>query len=181
MKRLHLIVACAENRVIGREGRLPWRIPEDLDYFHRETAGQICVLGRVCFDTWPRAMKDGRRPIVLTSRPLPSPGERRTPANSGGTQSAEPESAPIAVRSLDEALRVAEELPGEVFICGGQRIYEETLALDRPMVLHLTLVHAEVSGDTFFPEWRHLAWRERWRRESADAHFRYTFFELERA
>ena len=42
-KLLHLIVACAENRVIGRNGRLPWHIPEDLKYFHEETAGQICL------------------------------------------------------------------------------------------------------------------------------------------
>src|SRR3954463_7303447 len=54
-KLLHLIVACAENRVIGRDGKLPWHIPEDLKFFHDETAGQICVLGRVCFETWPAA------------------------------------------------------------------------------------------------------------------------------
>ena len=58
--------------------------------------------------------------------------------------------------------------------------YEETLALHRPMRLHLTLVHAEIAGDTYFPEWRDFAWRELDRREGADANFRYTFFTLER-
>ena len=87
---------------------------------------------------------------------------------------------PIVVGSFPEALAVAETLPGEIYICGGQRIFEETLALDRPLRLHLTLIHAEVPGDTFFPEWRHLAWREIARRESADANFRYTFFTLEK-
>jgi dihydrofolate reductase len=48
------------------------------------------------------------------------------------------------------------------------------------MRLHLTLVHAEVPGDRYFPEWRHLAWREVSRRESSDANYRYTFFTLER-
>ena len=62
-------------------------------------------------------------------------------------------------------------------ICGGERIYAEALALDRPLRLHLTLVHAEVPGDTFFPEWWHLPWRELSRRESADANYRYTFSE----
>ena len=63
-------------------------------------------------------------------------------------------------------------------ICGGQRIYEETLPIaDRIL---LTLVHAEVPGDTWFPEWRHLTWRETWRKESADATYRYTFSVLER-
>jgi dihydrofolate reductase len=161
-KLLHLQVACAENRVIGRDGRLPWCIPEDMRFFHDQTAGQIVVLGRVCFETWPRVALDGRRPVVVT----------RNAALTGGVVCAAP--------SLTAALALAEALPGEIHICGGQRIYAETLALDRPMRLHLTLVHAEVAGDTFFPEWRHLAWRELDRRDSADANYRYTFCTLER-
>jgi len=160
-KLLHLEVACAENRVIGRAGRLPWRIPEDMKFFHDQTAGQIVVLGRVCFETWPRVQLDGRRPVVVT--------RQRELAN---------DQVRVA-GSLPAALALAEDLPGEIHVCGGQRIYEETLALGRPMRLHLTLVHAEVPGDTFFPEWRHLAWRELDRRDSADAGFRYTFYTLE--
>jgi dihydrofolate reductase len=120
------------------------------------------VQGRVCFQSWTRAALDGRRPVVLT---------RNTALARDGVR---------ATASLDAALAVAETLPGELYICGGQRIYEETFALARPMRLHLTLVHAEVEGDTFFPEWRHLAWREIVHRESADANFRYTFLTLER-
>ena len=161
-KLLHLIVACAENRVIGRNGRLPWRIPEDLRFFHDETAGQTCVLGRVCFETWPRAKLDGRQPVVIT---------RNASLAEAGVRIAS---------SLTQALEIAESLPGEIFICGGERIYAETLALPRPMRLHLTLIHAEVPGDTYFPEWRHLDWREIHRRESADENFRYTFLTLER-
>ena len=161
-KPLHLIVACAENRVIARDGRLPWNIPEDWNFFKAQTAGQIVVLGRRSFETWRSVARDGRRPIVIT-RDLSLANER------------------IRVTpSLDAALALAETLPGEIYICGGERIYAETLALDRPMTLHLTLIHAEVDGDVFFPEWRHLAWRETARRESADANFRYTFFTLER-
>ncbi|MBL9186931.1 MAG: dihydrofolate reductase [Opitutaceae bacterium] len=158
-KPLHLIVACAENRVIGRAGRLPWRIPEDLAHFHAATAGQVCVLGRVCYETWPRVHDDGRQPIVITSHPtVARPGAR-------------------AAASLPTALAIADELPGKVFICGGERIYAETLALagTRPLHLHLTLIHATIEGDTFMPEWRHLAWREVSRRESTDDTHRYTF------
>jgi dihydrofolate reductase len=160
-KPLNLIVACAENRVIGRAGRLPWRIPEDYQFFERETAGAICILGRICFETWSRAAEDGRRPIVVTrNADLARRGAR-------------------VVGSLAEALAAAETLPGELQICGGQRIYEESFALGRPLRLQLTLVHADVPGDTFFPEWRHLAWRETSRRESADPNYRYTFLSLE--
>jgi dihydrofolate reductase len=63
---------------------------------------------------------------------------------------------------------------------GGERIFEEVLALERPMRLHLTLVHADVPGDRHFPEWRHLAWHEVSRRASSDENYRYTFFTLER-
>jgi dihydrofolate reductase len=162
MKLLHLQVACAENRTIGRDGRLPWSIPEDFKFFHAQTAGQIVVLGRICFESWPRVQLDGRRPVVITRQAaLATPGVQ-------------------VAGSLATALALAEALPGEIHICGGERIYAETLALDRPMRLHLTLVHADVPGDTFFPEWRHLAWRELDRRESADANYRYTFFTLER-
>jgi len=161
-KLLHLQVACAENRVIGRDGKLPWRIPEDMQFFHDQTAGQIVVLGRVCFETWPRVLLDGRRAVVIT---------RNTSLANDQVHVA---------GSLPDALAIAEDLPGEIHICGGERIYAETLALDRPMRLHLTLVHADVPGDTYFPEWRHLAWRETSRRESSDANYRYTFHTLER-
>ena len=171
MKLLHLQVACAENRVIGRGGRLPWSIPEDFQFFQAQTAGQTVVLGRVCFDTWPRDTCDGRQPVVVTSRPLaPRPRRADGPA----------ESTPLTAGSLAAALAIAEGRPGESHLCGGERIYAEALALDRPLRLHLTLVHATVPGDTWFPEWRHLAWRELDRRASADANHRYTFFTLER-
>lgn len=160
-KLLHLQVACAENRVIGRDRRLPFNIPEDKQFFHTQTAGQIVVLGRVCFETWPRVQLDGRRPVVVTSNAALASAEVRVAA------------------SLRAALDIAEALPGEIHLCGGQRIYEETLQLGRPMRLHLTLVHADVPGDTFFPEWRQLAWREVARRDSSDANFRYTFYTLE--
>lgn len=165
-KLLHVIVACAENRVIGRDGRMPWRIPEDMAFFHAQTAGQICIMGRVCFDTWPGATRDGRRSIVVTSQPLPA-----TPDDA---------SAAIAVGSLASALAAGESLPGDLYVCGGQRLYEEALALPRPRRLHLTLIHAAVPGDRYFPEWREIAWREIGRHESADANYRYTFLELDR-
>lgn len=159
-KPLNLVVACSENRIIGRAGRLPWRIPEDLKHFHDLTAGNVCVLGRVCFETWPHVLADGRQPVVI-SRNTTLASERVRVAS-----------------TVADALAIAQQLPGEIMICGGQRIYEETLPLaDR---IYLTLVHAEVPGDTTFPEWRQLNWRETSRRESRDAGYRYTFSTLER-
>jgi dihydrofolate reductase len=162
-KLLNLIVACSENRVIGRAGRLPWRIPEDFRFFQAQTAGQVCVLGRICFETWPRAAEDGRRAVVVSRR---------------ATLARE---QVVVVPSLNGALKIAEDLPGDIYICGGESIYAEILALagQRPLRLYLTLVHANVAGDRFFPEWRHLPWQETERRESADAYWRYTFSTLD--
>ncbi|MBI5693478.1 MAG: dihydrofolate reductase [Verrucomicrobia bacterium] len=159
---LQLIAACARNRVIGRAGRLPWSIPEDLAFFHHTTAGQTCVLGRVSYENWPRAHADGRRPIVVSRRAdLP-----------GGA---------LVVPSLTAALARADHLPGEIFICGGQRIYAESLALagQRDLRLYLTLIEAEIPGDTWFPEWQHLPWQEADRREGRDGNYRYTFLTLD--
>lgn len=161
-KMINLMVACAENRVMGCNGRLPWRIPEDARLFHEQTAGKTIILGRICYQTWPRAREDGRRLIVVSS-----------------DASLERDGVRVA-RSVPDALQAAEAMPGEIYVNGGEHIFEEVLAMSRPMRLHLTLVHAQVDGDRRFPEWRHLQWRELHRRESSDENFRYTFFTLER-
>ena len=179
-KSLTLIVACGENRVIGRDGRLPFAIPEDQAWFHEKTAGTTVLLGRICYETWPRVLADGRQPVVVTADPARAyrhaASLRRVHADSA------PE-VPVADRvrvaaGVPAALALAQTLPGEIMICGGQRIYEETLA--RADRLLLTLVHADIAGDTWFPEWRQLNWREVSRREGRDAGYRYTFFTLER-
>lgn len=165
-KTLHLIAACSENRVIGRAGRLPWRIPEDFAFLQSQTAGQTVILGRICFQTWPAAKAQGRHPIVVT--------RDRTLADD----------TVLFAASFSDALCIAENLAGDLYICGGQRIYEEAMLLaaaeGRSVRLHLTLVHTVIEGDRYFPEWRHLSWREISSRESADEHYRYTFLELAR-
>lgn len=166
-KPLHLIVACAENRVIGRDGRLPWSIPEDWAFFKQQTAGQVLIIGRRSFETWRSAAKDGRRPIVVTRNAALASDTVRT--------------APTFAQALALADRTAAEHDCGIYICGGVRIYEETLALAgmRPLQLLLTLIQGEPAGDTHMPDWRHLAWREVSRRESADANWRYAFVTFE--
>ncbi len=157
-KPLHLIVACSENRVIGRGGRLPWSIPEDTAFFQTQTLGQTVIMGARSFGEWPSCAQ-GRDVVVVTHDPSALPASVH------------------AAASLTEAISKAQTLRGDIYLCGGQRIYEEGLPLtDR---LHLTLVHTEIpDGDTFFPEWRTLFTREIARRESRDARWRYTFLTL---
>lgn len=170
-KPINLIVACTENRVIGVGRRLPFHIPEDKAWFYEKTAGTVCILGRICYEIWPSVHADGRQPVVISTQPELVRTATRTKTGAAG-------GGPAVVGNVADALAAARGLPGEIMVCGGQRIYEETLPLaDR---LLLTLVHVELDGDVSFPEWRHLGWRETWKRESRDANFRYTFSILDR-
>jgi dihydrofolate reductase len=159
-KPIYLIVACSENRVIGRRGGLPWSIPEDTQFFLNQTRGHTVIMGSRSFGEWPSCVKE-RDVIVITHEPEKIP------------------EGVHAVRSLAKAIAIAQTLPGDIYLCGGQRVYEEGLAIgDR---LYLTLVHTTIDdGDTFFPDWRRDFTREIARRESYDAQWRYTFLTLER-
>jgi dihydrofolate reductase len=159
-KLIHLIVACSENRVIGRRGSLPWSIPEDTTFFQKQTLGHTVIMGSRSFGEWPSCVQ-GRDVVVVTH---------------------EPEKIPAGIHaaaSLDEALALSQSLRGDIYLCGGQRIYED--GLTRGDLLHLTLVHTMIDdGDTFFPDWRNDFPRELTRRESRDANWRYTFLTLGR-
>lgn len=160
-KTVHLIVACSENRVIGRRGALPWSIPEDTKFFQQKTSGHTVIMGSRSFGEWPSCIKN-RDVIVITHEP------EKIPAGV------------VAVGSLAEALWRAGPLRGDIYLCGGQRVYEEGLPYGDQ--LDLTLVHTTIDdGDTFFPDWRKDFPRELARRESSDAHWRYTFLTLGRA
>jgi dihydrofolate reductase len=164
MRPFHLIVSCSENLVIGRDGKLPWSIAEDQAFFHRQTAGQITLMGRVCFATWPGATTEGRRSVLVSAHPWDNP-ERMPTAT-----------AP----DFPAALEAAAALPGDIYICGGERIYREAMAHPAVGLLYLTLVHAVVDGDTRFPDWRERFPRELARRESSDARWQYSFLTLGR-
>lgn len=158
----NIIVACAENRVIGRAGRLPWRIPEDWQFFRRQTAGATVVLGRISFQSWRTVLDEDRRAVVLTR-----------------DRSLARERVQVAA-SLPEALRLAEAQARTIYVCGGQQIFEEAIRLPQAGRLFLTLVHAQLEGDRTFPEWAQEFPRVIERRESGDANFRYTFLSLAR-
>jgi len=160
-KSVHLIAACSENRVIGRRGALPWSIPEDTKFFQEKTSGHTVIMGSRSFGEWPSCVNN-RDVIVITHEP------EKIPAGV------------VAVGSLAEALWRAEPLRGDIYLCGGQRVYEEGLPYGDQ--LDLTLVHTTIDdGDTFFPDWSKDFPRELARRESRDARWRYTFLTLGRA
>ena len=161
-KPANLIVACSENRVIGRNGQLPWRIAEDWRFFRRQTTDRTVILGRISFESWRSILDDDRDAIVLTrQRSLAGPRVQ-------------------VAGSLPAALSLAESSPREIYICGGQRIFEEALGLPQATRLYLTLIHAQVEGDRYFPEWRAAFPRVLESRPGRDENFRYTFSVLGR-
>ena len=154
---LNIIVACSDNRVIGRAGHLPWRIPEDWEFFKHQTTRATVILGRLSFMSWKSILDDERDVIVLsTNKSLTAPHVR-------------------VADSLDDAVNQARRLPREIYICGGQQIFEE--AIKRPDVetLYVTRVHTTIEGDRFFPEWKNDFTRLVRERESRDENYRYTF------
>ena len=133
-----IVVAMAENRTIGRDGALPWRLPADLTRFRSLTMGKPIIMGRRTHESIGRAL-DGRRNIVVSRRPgYRSPGC-------------------TVVASLEAAFEAASGA-AEAAVIGGAGIYEH--ALPFATRIHLTLVHASVEGDVRFPEIGPGDWRE---------------------
>ena len=135
--RVTVIVAVAQNGVIGKDGDLPWRLPDDLAYFKRLTSGHPIVMGRKTWESLGRPLPN-RRNIVLSRQP-----------------GYEAEGAEV-VTDFEAALDGLTE--DEVFVIGGAGLYAAALPLaDR---VCWTEVHADVEGDTVFPEWDRRAWEE---------------------
>lgn len=129
--RVVMVAALAKNRVIGREGQLPWRLPDDLKHFKALTLGKPVIMGRKTYDAIGRPLPE-RLNVVMT---------RRAPTAIEGC---------VVVSGVEEALAGCGEVP-EIAIIGGGTIYEAFLP--RADVLELTQVDAEVEGDAHFPPW----------------------------
>jgi len=146
---LVLVAAVAENGVIGRHGRLPWRLRSDLRHFRAVTLGHPAVMGRKTYDAIGKPLA-GRTNIVVTRDPaFAAPGV-------------------VAAPGLDAALAIARgdamrRGTVEIMIIGGADLYRQTI--DRAVRLEITRVHARPEGDSVFPPIDPARWRETGRRE----------------
>jgi dihydrofolate reductase len=138
-ERLTLVAAYADNRVIGDQGRIPWRIPDDFAHFKALTMGGTLVMGRATYDSIGRPLP-GRTTIVVT----------RNPAWSAD--------GVVVAHSLEEALSLAAEQPGETYVVGGTQLYEQALPLATHQVL--TEVHQSPGGDAYYPDFDPGEWIE---------------------
>jgi dihydrofolate reductase len=150
---LALVVAAADNDVIGRNNALPWDLPADLQHFRRLTMGKPIIMGRLTFESIGRPLP-GRSNIVISRNPDYS---------AEGTH---------CVRDLDTAIELAEHIAlidgsDEIVVIGGAQIY--ALALPRASRLYLTRVHLSPEGDAQLPVIDWEAWSEQRRVEHAPA------------
>ena len=129
--KLAIIAAVGHRRAIGKDGKLPWHIPEDLKRFKRLTTGYPLLMGRRTWESLGRPLP-GRRNVVLSSAPVPGI-----------------ESYP----SIEESLRALASAE-RVFVIGGGNVYAQLI--DRADELYLTLVDRDVEADAFFPPYEHL-------------------------
>lgn len=155
--RLSIVVAMSRNRVIGRGGRLPWHIPEDLRRFKALTMGHALIMGRRTHESIGRPLP-GRRNIVLSRSAVALPGCE-------------------VAGSLPEALRLARTTDPEPFVIGGAEVFREAMPLATR--LHLTRIDRDVDGDVSFPGLDPSQWREV-SRESAATERDVVFVVLER-
>ena len=144
MNKIAIIVAMAENNVIGHNNGLPWHIPEDLKYFKKITTGHPIVMGRKTFESIGRPLPN-RINIVVTSDQN---------WNADGV---------IVSHSIDEAFRLGAreaEAVGvdELMVIGGANLYRQVI--DKADRMYLTQIHAVVDGDTVFPAFDKSDWIE---------------------
>lgn len=160
MATLSLIAAMAENRVIGRDGRMPWHIPGELKIFRQYTMGKMLVMGRKTHESIGRVLP-GRTTIIVT--------RQKGYAVDGAH----------VVHSLEEALALAEGMDrnGEIMIGGGGELFAQTIG--RADFIYLSIIHQPFDGETFFPEWKPWMFREVFRQE-VDAVIPYSFVKYAR-
>jgi len=141
MAEIVVIAAVARNRVIGKDNRLLWNIPEDMAHFKALTSGRTVIMGRKTWDSLPPRFRPlpGRRNIVISRQAdYPAPG-----AELAG--------------SLEQALQLAASGEESIFIIGGEQIYRQAMAVaDR---LEITEVDLEPEGDAWFPEIAAVDWK----------------------
>ncbi len=130
MKSFHAIAAMSENRVIGRQGEIPWHLPEDFKWFKQATMGGVLVMGRKTFESIGRPLP-GRDTVILSRQGFQAPGTR-------------------TARTLTDLDALLAADSRKVWVAGGSEIYR--LLLDRCDELFLTRVHRIVDGDASFPD-----------------------------
>ncbi|MDM9560561.1 dihydrofolate reductase [Bordetella petrii] len=158
--RLALVVAYSDNRVIGRDNALPWKLPGDLAHFKRTTLGSPIIMGRKTWESLGRPLPGRANIVISRNLQYSAPGAQVVPTL---------QAAMAACGAVDDA-----------YVIGGAQIYAQALPLAQRIIA--TEVHAQVEGDAFFPLLPSFAWREASRQpQPPENGYAYDFVVYERA
>ena len=153
---IFLIAAVDKNLAIGKNGKIPWHIREDLQYFKKNTLNTTVIMGRATFDSIGKPLPD-RNNIVMT----------KSPSNRKGV---------IEVSDVKSALKEAEKISKKISIIGGESIYKEFMPIANKLLLtEIDIVIEE--ADTFFPIQKKEEWIEKSRIKSTENGIEYSFVE----
>ena len=153
---IFLIAAVDKNLAIGRNGKIPWHIKEDLQFFQKNTLNTAMIMGRSTFDSIGKPLPD-RKNIVMTN----------SPTNREGV---------IEVCDIESAIKEAKKDSNKISIVGGQSIYKEFMPLANKLLITEIDIVVE-RADTFFPKWDKKDWTEQSRINSMENGIEYSFVE----
>jgi dihydrofolate reductase len=135
---ISLVVAISNNYCIGKDNQLLWHLPKDLKFFKQHTTGKPVIMGRKTFDSIGKPLPNRRNIVISTNRNLVIEGAE-------------------VVNSLQEAITLCKG-EEEVCIIGGGKIYNEAINIVNKM--YITMVDADIEGDTYFPKINLSKWYE---------------------
>ena len=156
-----LIAAVSKDKVIGKQGGIPWKIKEDLSFFKEKTLNSPIIMGRATFNSIGRPLPN-RLNIVMT----------RSVKNTEGV---------TEVTSVEKAIEAASinRDSSRVYIIGGENIYKEFLPIAHRMIITEVDLYIK-DGDTFFPEWNISEWKEQSRDQREENGIRFSFVEYKK-
>lgn len=152
--KISMIVAMAQNRVIGANNSLPWHIPDDLKRFRALTTGHALIMGRKTFESLPRVLPGRDHYVITRTRDYKEKNEMAKSSDRVFVAATPQETLSLLRNRPDGENESAEE----VFVIGGGEIYRQMLPFANR--LYITFVKKDVDGDTCFPEIDPVCWRE---------------------
>lgn len=158
-KIISIISAISDNRAIGKDNKLLWDIPEDMQRFRETTKGHPVIMGRKTFESIGRVLPQRLNIIISRDKSYSVSGA-------------------LVVSSLNDAIKEAEMVDtDEIFIIGGGQIYAQAMPIADK--LYLTIVHAEFVADSFFPDYNAFK-KKVYEKDGQSGGFKYTFLTLEK-
>lgn len=136
-----IIVAVSRNRVIGKNGDIPWYLPDDLKRFAKITKGHTVIMGRKTYESiiekLGKPLPDRKSVVITSQHNFDAPGC-------------------VVLQSVDEAIHIFSKRDDEIFVIGGSEIYKQFMPITEK--LYVTEVNVECDGDAFFPNYDHKEW-----------------------